>query len=334
MEFVAQNEGSGQGENESPTEDSGVVEVLIHAVDVPANNGGPEIVAAPPAAPTAPPGNPDPIFMTVDGENFAALSVRGFKWRNEDCVVIGRAIRGDKKSLYIVVADGVSSCKNGPGASAATCATIDAFFKDPALSQEDTGQSLVRKAILLAHESVLKVPSEPDAPAEYSGPGTTVAVALIEDDSVYVGWCGDSSFYAISDTAEGRQARRLTDPHNVLYGLMRLGLTREQALEECKPEERHILERLLAPLPKGRTLEPNFVTVPLAGMVCLIGCSDGLADDVHPEETNDTSEVTALFDESDGNAEALVRLAISKASGEDNITCAAVIFNRTNGVSQ
>jgi serine/threonine protein phosphatase PrpC len=146
-------------------------------------------------------------------------------------------------------------------------------------------------------------------PDEAGGMGSTLTLAVVEDDRLTVAHVGDSRAYLWRDGS----LRQLTEDHSVPGALLKQGrITPEEAHEH---PHRHILYRCLG-------LKPNlevdiYPAVELRPGDSLLLCSDGLWDMVYP-----TERLSAFLASEAGVSFICRRLvdAANEAGGEDNIT--------------
>jgi protein phosphatase len=142
--------------------------------------------------------------------------------------------------------------------------------------------------------------------------GTTVTVALVEEDVVSIGHVGDSRAYLVRD---GR-LEQLTVDHSLVSELLRSGkISPEEA--ETHPQ-RSVITRALGTDPD---VDVDTFTVEAAPGDVFLLCSDGLTTMVR----DDTIEqiVEGYRRDLRGAAETLVEAA-NRGGGEDNIT--VVVF--------
>jgi protein phosphatase len=206
------------------------------------------------------------------------------------------------------VADGMGGAQAGELASSLAAAAL----KD---SQEPGGggEERVDELIQQANRRVYERQSQ-DAAA--SGMGTTMTVALVEDERVAFGHVGDSRAYLI----RGGALEQLTEDHSLVAELVRSGkLSPEEA--EGHPQ-RSVITRALGTDPDVDVDTFSVETKP--GDLFLI-CSDGLTSMVDDETI--LAEVARNRDDLKSAAKALVRAA-NKGGGEDNIT---VVFFEIGG---
>lgn len=223
----------------------------------------------------------------------AALSHAGRKRRhNEDSYVV--------RPPLFAVADGMGGAKAGEVASSLAAAALQESDGDGA-----TGEARVSALIEEANRRVFRRASED---REASGMGTTMTVALVEEDRVAIGHVGDSRAYLIRDGA----LEQLTNDHSLVSELVRSGkLTPEEA--EIHPQ-RSVITRAVGTEPDVDV--DTFSVEGAAGDLFLI-CSDGLTDMV--DEETILGAVEEHRPDLKAAAKALVNAA-NRGGGEDNIT--------------
>jgi serine/threonine protein phosphatase PrpC len=141
-----------------------------------------------------------------------------------------------------------------------------------------------------------------------SGMGTTMTVALVEDDRVWIGHVGDSRAYLL----RGGALEQLTEDHSLVAELVRSGrLTPDEAGDH---PHRSVITRALGTDPD---VAVDVMPVPTRPGDVFVLCSDGLTTMV------DDAAMLALLeqhrDDLDAAAHSLVDSA-NAAGGEDNIT--------------
>jgi serine/threonine protein phosphatase PrpC len=214
--------------------------------------------------------------------------------RNEDAFVVDPPL--------FAVADGMGGPRAGEVASRLAAAAVKAE------TTAGSGKERVVAAFQAANRSVFQRSSEDE---KTSGMGTTMTVALFEEDGVTIGHVGDSRAYL----SRGDEIEQLTDDHSLVAELVRGGkLSPEEA--ENHPQ-RSVITRALGTDPDIDV--DVFVVEPEPGDVFLI-CSDGLTGML------DDATIQGVLEEHRGRleqaAKALVREA-NRAGGEDNITVVA-----------
>ena len=198
------------------------------------------------------------------------------------------------------IADGMGGARAGEVASALAAGALNESAANGA------GQQFVVKLI---QEANRRVHQRASTDAETTGMGTTMTVALVENDgTVTFGHVGDSRAYLL----RGDQLEQLTDDHSLVAELVRRGELSAEAAE-VHPQ-RSVITRALG-------TDPNvdvdaFAVEAEVGDLYLI-CSDGLSDMV------DGIEIEAIMrdhrSDLDAAARALIQAA-NRAGGDDNIT--------------
>jgi PPM family protein phosphatase len=226
----------------------------------------------------------------------AALSHPGRRRRhNEDAYVV--------EPPLFAVADGMGGAKAGEVASGLAAAAVQ-----ESANRDDSGEARVAALIEEANRRVFRRAHED---REASGMGTTMTIALVEDDHVAIGHVGDSRAYLI----RGGRLEQLTDDHSLVAELVRSGkLTPEEA--ETHPQ-RSVITRALG---TEADVDVDTFSVEASPGDLFLLCSDGLTSMVDDETILDAVERNRPnLQEA---AKALVNAA-NRGGGEDNIT---VIF--------
>jgi serine/threonine protein phosphatase PrpC len=224
----------------------------------------------------------------------AAITDPGRRRRqNEDAFV--------REPPLFAVADGMGGAQAGEIASRLAAAALRQPGGDAAADGRDRVVTLVEEANRRVYERA----SEDEA---VSGMGTTMTVALVEDDSVWIGHVGDSRAYLIRDGA----LEQLTEDHSLVAELVRSGkLSPEEA--EVHPQ-RSVITRALGT--EADVDVDAFSVRPRPGDLFML-CSDGLTSMVADDELLAIVERTRH--DLDRTARALVEEA-NRGGGEDNIT--------------
>jgi protein phosphatase len=211
--------------------------------------------------------------------------------RNEDAYVL--------EPPLFAVADGMGGHQAGEVASRLAAAALREDV-EPAGGPERV-EALIREA----NRRIWQASTE-DVTA--SGMGTTVTVALVEDDLVTIGHVGDSRAYRIRD----RQIEQLTDDHSLAAELERSG---KLSAEEARMHpQRSVITRALGTEPDVEI--DTFTVEGRPGDLYLL-CSDGLSSMV--EDAGILAVLESRRGSLDAAARELVRAA-NRSGGEDNIT--------------
>ena len=236
---------------------------------------------------------------------------------NEDAYVIDDAL-----GLYLV-ADGMGGHNAGDVASKLAVETVRAFLArsedgtdctwpfgvDPEVSL-DANRLLT--AIKLANRRVFKTADGND---DYTGMGSTVVAALVQDNRLAYSGVGDSRLYSLVD---GKLSQLTEDDSWVATVLARDPEVDEEAL--ASHPMRHVLTNVLG---ATEQTEVNVKERLLRDGELLLLCSDG----VHGALDTETME-TLLTAETDvpTAAERLVETALAH-DASDNITALLVTYN-------
>jgi serine/threonine protein phosphatase PrpC len=225
----------------------------------------------------------------------ASLTDTGRKRRhNEDAYVM--------EPPLFAIADGMGGAQAGEVASRLAAA---------ALKESGAGAGGEERIVALIQEANRRVYDRSSTDPNTSGMGTTITVALVDDERVAFGHVGDSRAYLIRD---GRM-EQLTEDHSLVNELLKSGkLSQEEA--ESHPQ-RSVITRALGTDPD---VDVDTFSVPLQTGDLFLLCSDGLTDMVSEDSIFDVVEQNR--DDIDAALRALVKAA-NRGGGEDNITVVA-----------
>lgn len=212
---------------------------------------------------------------------------------NEDAYVWGPPL--------FAIADGMGGAKAGEIAAGIAADTFEAAL--PNTTDADAIAGVIAEANRRIWERSLADP-------ETAGMGTTVTVALVDEDAgtVVFGHVGDSRAYRMRDG----KLEQITTDHSLVAELVESGvLTPEEA--EHHPQ-RSAITRALGTEP---TVEPDVFTVDVAPGDLFLLCSDGLSDMLSEEQ------IAAAIERADGDPDAAGKELVKDANargGDDNIT--------------
>src|SRR5512133_1693172 len=221
---------------------------------------------------------------------------------NEDAYVIDPPL--------FAIADGMGGAQAGEVASRLATAALKEGGAD--------GGGGERRIADLIQQANRRVYDRSSSDPNTSGMGTTITVALVEDDRVAFGHVGDSRAYLIRDA----QMEQLTEDHSLVNELLKTGkLSREEA--ETHPQ-RSVITRALGTDPD---VDVDTFSVGAENGDLFLLCSDGLTDMVSEESILEVGERNRA--DLDRALRALVKEA-NRGGGQDNIT--VVAFEISNGV--
>jgi PPM family protein phosphatase len=219
----------------------------------------------------------------------------------------GRTRRHNEDSYVIepplfAIADGMGGAQAGEVASRLATA---------ALKESGVNGGGERRITDLIQEANRRVYDRSSSDPNTSGMGTTITVALVENDEVAFGHVGDSRAYLIRDA----QMEQLTEDHSLVNELLKTGkLSPEEA--ETHPQ-RSVITRALGTDPD---VDVDTFSVRAENGDLFLLCSDGLTDMVSEESILDVVERNR--GDIDGALRALVKAA-NRGGGQDNITVVA-----------
>jgi protein phosphatase len=198
------------------------------------------------------------------------------------------------------VADGIGGAQAGELASRLAATALRETGAD--------GADPRRHVDALIQEANRRVYERQTSDASASGMGTTITVALLHDDMVWIGHVGDSRAYLIRNG----ELEQLTEDHSLVAELVRSGkLSPEEA--ERHPQ-RSVVTRALGTDPNVDV--DTFEVEGRAGDLYML-CSDGLTTMV--DDGTILAEIDRNRDDLKSATKALVRAA-NRGGGEDNIT--------------
>lgn len=251
------------------------------------------------------------LVRTNNEDNFQVasdLSLPYMHWVNNEICSLG------ERGALLVVADGMGGMNAGEVASALAMETVKSFFRPERLTPEVMKtrfsiEKFMNEAIVAADA---RIKQEGRARPETRGMGTTIVLAWLLGQRLYVSWCGDSRAY-VYNPATG--LHQITKDHSYVQGLVDKGLiSRYDAFDY--PESNIITRSLCDAGPKAKPeslLKPYDVC---DGDIILL-CTDGLSGMIRDHEMEQVlrqneHDMTAC-------ADALIGAACA-AAGADNVT--------------
>jgi PPM family protein phosphatase len=198
------------------------------------------------------------------------------------------------------IADGMGGAQAGELASRLAAATVGR-----AETTEGSGRERVVALIEAANRSVYERASGDQS---VSGMGTTMTVALVEEDQVWVGHVGDSRAYLLRDGV----LEQITEDHSLVAELVRSGrLTPDEAGQH---PHRSVITRALG---TDADVAVDAIAVPTQPGDVFMLCSDGLSSMV--DDAAILQQLERHRDDLDAATRSLIDSA-NDAGGEDNIT--------------
>ena len=217
---------------------------------------------------------------------------------NQDYVYVSETPVGNLPNLFIV-ADGMGGHNAGDFASAfAVRVMVDSVKEDADFNPV----KVIRHGIEVANHELIEQAKKSE---ERKGMGTTMVVATVVGNYVYVANVGDSRLYVI-----GNRITQITKDHSLVQEMVRMGeLTEEDARNH---PDKNIITRALG---AEETVNIDFFDFRLEKDRNILMCSDGLSNMVSNEEIQEI-----IQDQSDvqDKGKTLLNLA-NEHGGKDNI---------------
>lgn len=244
---------------------------------------------------------------TMERQVFGDTDIGLVRANNQDRFAVGRV---NDSMVYAVVCDGMGGNKGGNVASQMACDFAEMALKRD-LSPEMSELSLraVFSSVFSAANALVYEASRQKE--HLRGMGTTMVIALIHNNMLYVGSVGDSRCY-ISNKDNTRQ---ITKDHTVVQMMVDMGeITQEEALYHPK---RHFITKAVG---VTDSVEMDFTVESVNQDNIVLLCSDGLYCYLSPNVMYDLL-TTSVKEKSVNNL-----IEIAKAGGgSDNITAVVMV---------
>ncbi|MDO5572943.1 MAG: Stp1/IreP family PP2C-type Ser/Thr phosphatase [bacterium] len=217
---------------------------------------------------------------------------------NQDYVYSCEAPIGNLPNLF-VVADGMGGHNAGDFASKHTVEVIVQTISDAA---ETEPVRIIKQAIQNANSSIRR---KSEAEEALRGMGTTVVVATIIGECLYVANVGDSRLYIMD-----QEIRQVTRDHSLVEEMVRIGeIDRESARTH---PDKNIITRAIG---AAEEIEIDFFEIDLKREDTILMCTDGLTNML---EDSDICRIMKGQRDVAGKAEELIKAA-NNNGGKDNI---------------
>ncbi len=209
-----------------------------------------------------------------------------------------------------IISDGMGGHKAGEVASKMAIDIIKEKISDKnnRLKLEESIAELIRETIKIANLEIYKTSQEKE---EYSGMGTTVTMAYILENKIFIGQVGDSRAYLLRND----KFIQLTEDHSLVAQLLKNGsITEEEA--ENHPQK-NVITRAVG---TDEEIDIDIVVEKIYNEDLILLCTDGLTNMV---DDNEIKEVLLKRKDIQIACEDLVELA-NDNGGYDNITVMAI----------
>jgi PPM family protein phosphatase len=228
-----------------------------------------------------------------------------------------KALMGDRLGHLFVVADGMGGHQAGEYASAMAVASVENIV----LNTIGWLFRLRGEGVLAEFQEAVRatdrwVIEAAQRQRELKGMGTTLTMAYVTDNVLYLAHVGDSRCYLFRD---GR-LERLTRDHTVVAALVSKGLLSEE--EAASHHMRNIITNAVGGGERGVTAEVHKHALSSGDMILL--CSDGLSEMI-PDDA-----IAAGLNAPHQSPEEVCRALVDQANaagGTDNITAVVARFD-------
>ena len=251
-------------------------------------------------------------MITVYGGTDAGL-VRKTNQDSYACKVLGELL------VYAVLCDGMGGDSGHIASQTVTRFVDETLARDlkPDMSEvslKSVMMSAAAGANALVYDAVQKDPN-------LAGIGTTLVIAVVLGERVFVTYVGDSRVYYLS----GFEEQQLTKDHTVVQVLLDIGEISED--EAQTHPKRHYITRAVGVSP---SVEADFIEHPFLQGDMLLLCSDGFYNYAGAENMASPAFCVHLRkSRKAGSVDNLIELAKKVGGGGDNIT--AVLICRQQG---
>lgn len=239
------------------------------------------------------------------------------------CSDIGKIREINQDSYYFidssdlplfVVADGMGGHKAGEIASLIVTETVKEMydqFKEEILRDELTIKDFISKTL---NEANLRIYNKSNSIDEYKGMGTTVTMAIIYENILYIGQIGDSRGYLLRD----EKLLQITQDHSLVAELLRNGSISEK--DALNHPQKNIITRALG---TDENVEIDIYDKELLKDDIIFLCTDGLTNMVNNDSIKD---LLLNGEDIQKNCEVLINMA-NDSGGVDNITAMIIKFD-------
>lgn len=222
-------------------------------------------------------------------------------------------VSSNKDYPLFIIADGMGGHKAGEIASEMAIEIISKNLSNHLISSSVADEDIkdrIQDSISEANNKIYKKSMEDE---KYSGMGTTVTLAFIADDKIFIGHVGDSRAYLLRNSI----LSQITEDHSLVEELIRNGsISKEEARYH---PQRNIITRAVG---TSMAIKADVIVESICKNDILLLCTDGLTNMV---DDNQIKDFLINSEDIQKSCEELVKLSNNKG-GFDNITVLAVKF--------
>ena len=238
--------------------------------------------------------------------------------RNEDSIFVSNDPVGILPNLYIV-ADGMGGHKAGGVASQLAIQSFCDYIKShehiDIRTREDV-TILLKLGIRHANHTIFEMSRTDES---YQGMGTTLTIATVIDDVVYLAHVGDTRLYLIND----RSIFQVTTDHSLVQEMLEQGFISENEIK--MHPQRHIITRAVGTYAKVKV---DTLIYDLSKVKYITLCSDGLTSMLSNEEMHQ------IIKDQGSNLEEMIDKLIEKANEKGGLDNIAVVIVKKQEVNQ
>lgn len=190
---------------------------------------------------------------------------------NQDYVYFSEKSVGNLPNI-LIVADGMGGHKAGEVASEQA---VNAVLQSIKENKNTDKILLIEEAISAANSNVLKLATSDE---KFQGMGTTLVVATLEENVLYVANVGDSRLYLIDEDG----IRQITRDHSLVQEMVTMG---ELDKESAKTHSRkNVITRAIG---VEKSINADFFEVEVKEKTKILLCSDGLSNMLEDSQISD-----------------------------------------------
>ena len=215
---------------------------------------------------------------------------------------------------YAIVCDGMGGDEGHVASQTATSFVDEILSRDLKPKMSETSMKNVMKSAAAGANALVFEAIQQNL--ELEGIGTTLTIAVVFGDSVFIAYVGDSRVYHL----DGAQEQQLTKDHTVVQMLLDIGEISPEEAE--KHPKRHFITRAVG---VSASVDVDFVEHPFAPGDMLLLCSDGLYNYAGTENMAGPGLYAHLQEScKNGSVDNLINLAKNIGGGGDNITAVLI----------
>lgn len=238
--------------------------------------------------------------------------------------IIDKSIRGDFRELnedrtgvfynktnqvLFLVADGMGGHAHGDVASKFVNDEIQKAWQEENLIKSDYAEEFLRDLVIKTNRKLYDLQSAHD---EYNGMGTTLVLASIIDDTIFILNIGDSRAYVM----KRRTIEQVTTDHSFVNLLVESGeITKEEAINHPK---KNVITKAMG---SDRLIQPDIFRLRNKQYDYLLLASDGLTDVLREDRIHSTVYQKNLSLQE--RLDSLIRQAEENASRDNISICLA-----------